>query len=70
MTEEKRANRTIHLAGLEAAVGRATKEHKGARRVAGVTGMNRVSLAKLVAIADVFRDPKTQYEVLWLVVPR
>lgn len=70
MTEEKRADATVRLPGLESAIGRATAAHEGERLVASVLGMDRVSLAKLVGIADVFGDPGKRYEVTWMVVPR
>jgi hypothetical protein len=70
LTEEKRADGTIHLPGLVSAVGRNSTAHQGDKRVAVISGIQRVRLEKVVAIADVFSDPQTPYQVFWLVVPR
>lgn len=65
LTEGKRPNGTMWLPGLESAVGRASAAHKDDRHVAVVLGVERVSLAKLVAVSDVFAAAK--YEVTWRV---
>ena len=70
LTEEKRADGTIHLPGLVSAVGRNSTAHQGDKRVAVISGVQRVRLEKVVAIADVFSDPQTPYQVFWLAVPR
>jgi hypothetical protein len=70
MTEERRADGTIHLPGLVSAVGRLTTAHQGDKRVVVISGLQRVRLEKVVAIADVFSDPKTPYQVFWLVAAR
>jgi hypothetical protein len=70
LTEERRADGTIHLPGLVSAVGRNTTAHQGDKRVAVISGIQRVRLEKVVAVADVFSDPQTPYQVFWLAVPR
>jgi hypothetical protein len=63
MAEDAGAEGVRRLPGLQAAVDR----DPGKARYAVVTGMERVSLNKLVGICDVFKDPRRAYETVFLV---
>jgi hypothetical protein len=67
MTDEKDADGTIRLPGLRAAVGRAGGEHPNEQRLAIIAGMKHLSLAKLVGVTDVFREPKAGFETLYVI---
>ncbi len=63
MTEEAGAEGVNQLPGLRAAVDR----DPGKARHAVVSGMERVTLKKLVGICDLFADPRRAYETVFLV---
>lgn len=63
MAEDEGVEGVSRLPGLQAAVDRAP----GKTRYAVVSGMDRVSLKKLVGICDVFEDPRRAYETVFLV---
>ena len=65
MTDDQRPDGTTWLPGLASAVGRVTSAHEGERRVVVVLGIERVALAKLVSMSDVFGQAR--YEVIWRV---
>jgi len=67
MTDESGADGTVLLPGLKAAVGRAGGAHPNEKRIAVVDGIKHLSLAKLVGVTDVFRDPKAEFATLYVV---
>lgn len=67
MTDKKGADGTVLLPGLKAAVGRAGGAHPNEKRIAVVDGIKHLSLAKLVGVTDVFRDPKAEFATLYVV---